>query len=369
MERQVDERLRPNRTLAESMIRSQPDALRAALADAAERSRSVASALGKPRRWFGIGTGSSLHAASVFASQLQLLSDGRVDARAADAFEFQLHPPALRDEDAVVGWSHRGKNPFVARALSLAETTGALSIAVTARGTPFRGKTLTLETGALDNSFLHTVSYTTALAAGASLALEICRAAGAERSRLDRFSRALLEIPALASRVIESSEPFARSLASDHRDAPRLVVLGYGPDASTAAEAALKIQESAYVPALGLSVERFLHGPIAVVEEGTLVWLLAVGATGRDRAAQAAAALGEVGAVRVALLPEDDREFSKLVERSLSVPSVPEPWSPLLSVLPLQWFALFLGLERGHDPDRNRRDDPRFARAAERCGL
>jgi len=350
------------------MIRSQPTSLREALAGARERIRSIA--LDAPRRWFALGTGSSLHAAQVFAAQIHLLSEGYLDARAVDAFEFHLHPAALTASDALVAWSHGGKSRLAAQALALAESKGALSIAVTRRESPLRGKNLTLETGPPDASSLHTVSYTTALAAGSALALEICDAAGVPRPRLDPLARALDDVPDQTERILEAAEPVARSLAASHRDAPRVVVLGYGPNAPTAAEAALKIQESAYVPALGASVERFLHGPIAVVEEGTLAWIVAPSpGAGRDRAAQAAAALGDVGAVRVALVSEEDRELPRSAEHSLPLPGTPEPWSPLLAVIPLQWFALFLGLERGNDPDRNRRDDPRFARAAERCDL
>jgi glucosamine--fructose-6-phosphate aminotransferase (isomerizing) len=47
----------------------------------------------------------------------------------------------------------------------------------------------------------------------------------------------------------------------------------------------------------------------------------------------------------------------------LTVPGVPEPFSALTCLVPLQLFAYRLALARGTNPDAFRTDDPRFARA------
>jgi glucosamine--fructose-6-phosphate aminotransferase (isomerizing) len=47
----------------------------------------------------------------------------------------------------------------------------------------------------------------------------------------------------------------------------------------------------------------------------------------------------------------------------LAVPRVPEPFSALTCLVPLQLFAYYLALARGTNPDAFRTDDPRFARA------
>jgi glucosamine--fructose-6-phosphate aminotransferase (isomerizing) len=45
------------------------------------------------------------------------------------------------------------------------------------------------------------------------------------------------------------------------------------------------------------------------------------------------------------------------------VPEVPEPFSALSCLVPLQLFSYHLALARGTNPDNFRVDDPRFARA------
>jgi glucosamine--fructose-6-phosphate aminotransferase (isomerizing) len=47
----------------------------------------------------------------------------------------------------------------------------------------------------------------------------------------------------------------------------------------------------------------------------------------------------------------------------ITVPPVPEPFSALTCLVPLQLFAYHLALARGTNPDAFRTDDPRFARA------
>jgi glutamine---fructose-6-phosphate transaminase (isomerizing) len=48
----------------------------------------------------------------------------------------------------------------------------------------------------------------------------------------------------------------------------RLVILGDGINYPIALEAALKVKETTYIPAEGLSLGSFMHGPIAIIEPG-----------------------------------------------------------------------------------------------------
>lgn len=46
-----------------------------------------------------------------------------------------------------------------------------------------------------------------------------------------------------------------------------------------------------------------------------------------------------------------------------NVPAVPEPFTVLTCLVPLQLFAYHLALARGANPDSFRLEDPRFAKA------
>src|SRR4029453_15237476 len=132
---------------------------------------------------------------------------------------------------------------------------------------------------------------------------------------------ALAELPKLAEQAL--AEPAPVDLAARYRFAARLVTTGRGYAYPTAREAALKLMETSYLPALAFSGADLLHGPLAMT----------------DPAVPVLAGVGDVAGAA----------------GRLSVPAVTdERYSPLLDILPLQNLALALALARGEDPDAPR---------------
>ncbi len=124
----------------------------------------------------------------------------------------------------------------------------------------------------------------------------------------------------------------------------------------TAQEVALKIKETSYLQAEGMPTETMLHGPFQCVEADDLFVLVAPTGAARERTVEVAELAEEVGAPYV--IVGGDAASGKL-----TVPEVPEPFSALTCLVPLQFFAYHLALVRGTNPDSFRAEDPRFARA------
>jgi glucosamine--fructose-6-phosphate aminotransferase (isomerizing) len=81
-----------------------------------------------------------------------------------------------------------------------------------------------------------------------------------------------------------------------------------------------------------------------------------------ERTLEVAELIEEIGAAY--LIFGDDTTGARPSNASiLEVPDVPEPFSALSCLVPLQLFAYHLALARGTNPDTFRVDDPRFARA------
>ncbi len=123
----------------------------------------------------------------------------------------------------------------------------------------------------------------------------------------------------------------------------------------TAQEVALKIKETSYLQAEGMPTETMLHGPFQCVEAEDLFVLVAPSGAARERTLEVAELAEEIGAPCVVVGDDPTAE--------LAVPGVPEPFSALTCLVPLQFFAYHLALARGTNPDGFRADDPRFARA------
>jgi len=155
------------------------------------------------------------------------------------------------------------------------------------------------------------------------------------------------------ARVI-GREPDLAAIGEGLAGTRRCVVLGRGFNRSSAAEIALKIQETSYVSAQDYGARDFLHGPVAVVEAGFEV--LAVVAAGPTAAAvcDGAARAAGLGA-RVTLLadgpPESDVGGSDAIVLDLGLR---EELTPVAFAVAGQLVALHLALAGGYDPDRPR---------------
>jgi glucosamine--fructose-6-phosphate aminotransferase (isomerizing) len=238
----------------------------------------------------------------------------------------------------VVGVSQSGGSPDLTEVLKVARKSGALTLAVTNNPESTLAQTaeLSLDVAAgHERAVAATKTYTAELLTLLML-VEGIRAGG-------KVPVAKLKsLPALASEAL--SHGGAAEHAARYRFAARLVTTGRGYAYATAREAALKLMETSYLPALAFSGADLLHGPLAMTDPDVPV-LAIVGAGPGGRSMQAVLErLRDQRADVVTVGPEG----------TLRVPKVDERLSPLLDILPLQQLALALALARGEDPDAPR---------------
>jgi glutamine---fructose-6-phosphate transaminase (isomerizing) len=339
-------------------ILSQPEAFASVLAKNEAAVDEFAAGTSSCGRLFIVGIGTSYHAARI-GEHLFREYGGGIDVRAVHSFDFALYGPDLAPGDCVVGVSHRGTKRYTAQALRRAREAGCRTALVTGEGTVSVEAGAVFRTVAQERSSAHTVSCTTAVAVLAHLAWRV----GYHRTGSEAVGEELLReyLPA-ALREALGAEERVEQLAREHVRRRRIWLLGGGPSAVTAEEVALKIKETSYLQAEGMSTETMLHGPFQCVEAEDLFVLVAPSGAAQERTLEVAELVDEVGG---ACLIVGDGAVDPLRERRrlLGVPGVPEPLSALTCLVPLQLFAYFLALARGTNPDSFRAEDPRFARA------
>jgi glutamine---fructose-6-phosphate transaminase (isomerizing) len=309
-------------------------------------------------RLFIVGIGTSYHAARI-GEHLFREYGGGLDGRAVHSFDFALYGPDLAPGDCVVGVSHRGTKRYTARALERAREAGCRTALVTGEGTVSVEADAVFRTVAQERSSAHTVSCTAAVSVLANLAGRV----GYHRTGSEAFGEDLLreELPAALREALGVEEQVA-SLAREHVERRRIWLLGGGPSAVTAEEVALKIKETSYLQAEGMSTETMLHGPFQCVEADDLFVLIAPAGAAQGRTLEVAELVDEVGGA--CLIVGDGTVYSARERRQfLDVPEVPEPFGALTCLVPLQLLAYHLALARGTNPDSFRAEDPRFARA------
>src|SRR5215216_3557672 len=337
-------------------ILAQPEAL----VRVVERNESAidefATQISSCERIFLAGIGTSHHATLVGEHLIRAYGGGP-DIHAIHSFDLALYGPELRQEDCVVAVSHRGAKRYTALALEQAREKGCPTALITGEAGSGEGRAdAVFRTVAQERSPAHTVSYTTAVAVLALLAGRV----GYHRTGSATLPYGLLreELPE-ALRAALGTEAEVAAFAREHVGRRRIWLLGGGPSAVTARETALKIKETSYLQAEGMPTETMLHGPFQCVEADDLFVLVAPSGVARERTLEIAELVEEVGATY--LIVGD--ETTETRPAAVAVPEVPEPFSTLTCLVPLQLFTYHLALARGTNPDSFRVDDPRFARA------
>lgn len=331
------------------------------------QAEQIAARLRQAARLFLIGIGTSSHAAQVGYHLLQHYGV-TVPVQFYHSFDFALYGPPLKSNDAVIMVSHRGTKRYGLEAIRRAKEAGCYTVLITGQGEPgsMQYADATLTTTIQDPSSAHTISYIGAQAALACLAESL----GAQQSGKRLYAATFLHeaLPVLMETCLQT-EAQIKTLAADDVSRRRIWLTGGGPSGITAQEAALKIKETSYLQAEGMPVEVMLHGPLQCIEAGDVFYLIAPAGPAQERMEELATMLNDIGTPFVLIDDGTASNIAQKTERVISVPAVPEPFTAITCLLPLQLLAYHYALLKGTNPDGFRLDDPRFASAFKRIQL
>jgi glucosamine--fructose-6-phosphate aminotransferase (isomerizing) len=165
--------------------------------------------------------------------------------------------------------------------------------------------------------------------------------------------RDLAEIPDLIAEVLRRMEP-VRALAREIAGAKRVLFIGRHVGYPMALEGALKLKELAYISAEGCPAGEIKHGPIALVEQGTPVVVLA---TRHALSAKLVNNVQEVrarGARTIVIATDGDDSVTPYADHLIRVPDTKSLYAPLLSIVPMQVLACEVAKALGLDVDQPR---------------
>ena len=137
-------------------------------------------------------------------------------------------------------------------------------------------------------------------------------------------------------------------------NAKSVLFLGRGVSAPVAREGALKLMEIAYIPCLAYPAGEMKHGPIALLEKGSPVVVIAPNDKLKYKTLSNIQECRARGAKIILIHEEGDKELADEADISISVPKSASLLSPLLTVIPTQLIAYQAALKLGHDVDRPR---------------
>jgi glucosamine--fructose-6-phosphate aminotransferase (isomerizing) len=295
----------------------------------------------RPRLVLFVARGTSDHAA-LYANYL-VQTHLQVPAASASPSVVTLYggTPDLRDVQ-VVAVSQSGESPDLVAFVQMARARGAATLTLTndpgSTLASISDEVLDVRAGR-EEAVAATKSYTAELVALAALFGN------------DEVAAALPALPDLGERVLQTAgEPMAE-LAARYRYATRIMTAARGYSSASAREAALKLVETSYVSAHGMSSADLLHGPVALLDQS--VPLLCFVSAGPD-----AAELRQlVGLAADRGVDVDVVGDGTIAGRSLPAvlpPGVAPELRPVLEILPAQLLAAEVSVARGYDPDSPR---------------
>ena len=336
------------RTQFEREIREQPGVLRRLLSegrDAAERAASAVKHFAP--EWVLIAARGSSDNAARYAQYL-LGAHNRLGVALAVPSLFTLYeaPPALA-RALTIGISQSGQSPDIVSVLSEARAQGGATLAVTNEASSplsqVADRTIPLLAGA-EQAVAASKTYTAQLFALAMLSAAL-------EGNAERWAE-LAQVPDWVDQVLEQHADLSARAELFH-GTQKLVVLGRGFNYSTAFEIALKLKETSYLVAEPFSGADLLHGPVAMIDHGFPVILLAPSGRALNEARALLALLSERGARVLAI--SDVSELLPAAEARIELPrGVPEWLSPIVAVVAGQLLAAALALSSGRNPDRPR---------------
>ncbi|MFC0081669.1 glutamine--fructose-6-phosphate transaminase (isomerizing) [Aciditerrimonas ferrireducens] len=302
-----------------------------------------------------VACGSSYHAGLV--AKLAIEHWARLPVEVEVASEFRYRDPVLDERTLVVGISQSGESVDTLQAVRHGRDNGARALVVcnVVDSSLAREADGVLYTRAgPEVCVAATKTHVAQLAALELLALHLAQLRGTlAPKRAGQLFEALAALPDLVAQAVERG-PAVAAVAETLLGARDVFYLGRHVGYPVAMEGALKLKELAYVRAEAYPAGELKHGPIALVEPGTVVVAVA---TRQPLWEKLMANLAEVrarGARVVALASDGDERTAEHADEVLWVPPTEPLFSPLVDVVPLQQLAYEVARRSGRDVDRPR---------------
>ena len=302
-----------------------------------------------------VACGTSWHAGLVAEYIIEEFS--RIPVEVEYASEFRYRNPIINKDDVVIAISQSGETADTLAAIKLAKENGAFVFGVC----NVVGSSISRETHA--GAYTHagpeigvasTKAFTTQITILTLLALRLAKAKGTMPN--SEYQRYLLELELIPEKVQEalSTNDVAKQIAEIYKDATNCLYLGRGYNFPVALEGALKLKEISYIHAEGYPAAEMKHGPIALIDEHMPVIVIAPNKGHYDKVVSNIQEIKSRSGKIIAVVTKGDTQVKALADHVIEIPETNEPFTPLLTTIPLQLLSYHIAVLRGCNVDQPR---------------
>lgn len=299
-----------------------------------------------------VACGTAYHACLSGANILERLT--KIPTICQVASEFRYNEPTIDENTLCVFVSQSGETADTLAALRLAKQYNATTIAIAnvLGSTISRDAHYTIYTCAgPEIAVASTKAYTTQLVVLTLLAMYASQRLNKKVDLYDELIQDFNKLPELVENILKDEKTFA-SYASYLKDAHDAYFIGRSLDYATVLEGALKLKEVSYVHADAYIAGELKHGPIALIEPGSVLFAVA---SQPHIAAKTISNIQETIArgANVILFTIAGMEINNAKETYI-LPNIHPLLQSIIVAIPLQLVAYYTACIKGCDVDKPR---------------
>lgn len=302
-----------------------------------------------------VACGTSWHAGLVGEYLFEDLA--RIPVEVEYASEFRYRNPVINRDDIVIAISQSGETADTLAAIKLAKSNGAFVFGIC----NVVGSSIARETDS--GAYTHagpeigvasTKAFTTQITVLSLIALKLGNLKGEiSMSDYHNYIQEMSLIPSKIEELLKINHEIEH-IAKTYKDAPNCLYLGRGYNFPVALEGALKLKEISYIHAEGYPAAEMKHGPIALIDESMPVVVIA---TRKGHYEKVVSNIQEIKSRKgkiIAIVTKGDVQVRDIADHVIEIPETVEPFTPLLTTIPLQLLSYYIAVLRGCNVDQPR---------------
>lgn len=306
-------------------------------------------------RIFIVACGTAYHAGLIGKNAIESLSGVPVDVDIAS--EFRYRNPILTKNTLVMVISQSGETADTLAALRLSKERGCKTFAIT----NVVGSSVSREADYVfythagpEIAVASTKAYITQLVALYTFALYLAQDRNyIEKERIENIKKELFLLPEKVEKALECNN-LTKEIADRIYKETDIFYLGRGMDYAVAMEGSLKLKEISYIHSEPYAGGELKHGPIALIENGTVVICLNTNKGLRGKMDSNIKEVVTRGAYIVGIIPESYDDNLETYNKIIKIPETDPVLSPVSAVVPLQLLAYYVATKKDLNVDKPR---------------
>lgn len=282
----------------------------------------------------------------------------RIPVNSDVASEFRYKDPLIDEHTLVIVVSQSGETADTLSALKLAKSRGARVLGiVNAVGSSIAREAddVLYTLAGFEIAVASTKAFSAQVVAMYLLTLHIAQELGKmDEKTFMEIKNAMDKLPSQINDILTKAVPAIKKFVNKYITSKNVFYIGRGLDYVVGMEGSLKLKEIAYLHSEPYAAGELKHGPIALIEEATLVVGVVTQESLFDKTKSNIEEVKSRGAKVLAIAMEGNRSIEEVADDVIYIPRTHWMLTSLLANIPQQLFAYYMALGLGLDIDKPR---------------